>query len=55
MQTMPLEQAEGCLAEIVEKLSPGEEIVFDPAQPSLSPGWSGRSACLGPVPACARP
>ena len=28
MQTMPLEQAEGHLAEIIEKLSPGEEIVL---------------------------
>jgi antitoxin (DNA-binding transcriptional repressor) of toxin-antitoxin stability system len=28
MQTMPIEQAEGHLAEIVEKLSPGEEIVL---------------------------
>jgi antitoxin (DNA-binding transcriptional repressor) of toxin-antitoxin stability system len=28
MQTMPLEQAEGHLAEIVEKLSPGEEVVL---------------------------
>ncbi|HKI33887.1 MAG TPA: hypothetical protein VKA46_18685 [Gemmataceae bacterium] len=28
MQTMPLDQAEGHLAEIVERLAPGEEIVF---------------------------
>ncbi len=28
MQTMPLEQAEGHLAEIIEKLSPGEVIVL---------------------------
>lgn len=28
MQTMPLEQAEGHLAEIVDRLSPGEEIVL---------------------------
>jgi antitoxin (DNA-binding transcriptional repressor) of toxin-antitoxin stability system len=28
MQTMPLEQAEGHLAEIIEKLSPGEEILL---------------------------
>ena len=28
MQTMPLEQAEGRLAELIEELSPGEEIVF---------------------------
>lgn len=28
MQTMPLDQAEGRLAEIVERLAPGEEIVF---------------------------
>lgn len=28
MQTMPLDRAEGRLAEIVAKLSPGEEIVF---------------------------
>jgi antitoxin (DNA-binding transcriptional repressor) of toxin-antitoxin stability system len=28
MQTIPLEQAEGHLVEIVEKLSPGEEVVL---------------------------
>jgi prevent-host-death family protein len=28
MQTMPIEQAQGHLAEIVERLSPGEEIVL---------------------------
>jgi len=28
MQTMPLDQAEGHLAEIVERLAPGEAIVF---------------------------
>jgi antitoxin (DNA-binding transcriptional repressor) of toxin-antitoxin stability system len=28
MQTMPIEEAEGHLAEIAEKLSPGEEIVL---------------------------
>ena len=28
MQTMPVQQAEGRLAEIIEKLSPGEEIVL---------------------------
>jgi antitoxin (DNA-binding transcriptional repressor) of toxin-antitoxin stability system len=28
MQTMPLDRADGHLAEIVEKLSPGEEIIF---------------------------
>jgi antitoxin (DNA-binding transcriptional repressor) of toxin-antitoxin stability system len=28
MQSMPLEQAEGHLAEIIEKLAPGEEIVL---------------------------
>ncbi len=28
MQTIPLEQAEGHLGEIIEKLSPGEEIVL---------------------------
>jgi antitoxin (DNA-binding transcriptional repressor) of toxin-antitoxin stability system len=28
METMPLDQAEGHLAEIVERLAPGEEIVF---------------------------
>jgi antitoxin (DNA-binding transcriptional repressor) of toxin-antitoxin stability system len=28
MQTIPLEQAEGHLAEIVAKLSPGEEVVL---------------------------
>ncbi len=28
MQTMPLERAEGHLTEIIEKLSPGEEIVL---------------------------
>ena len=28
MQTMPIEQAEGHLAEIVEKLAPGEEVVL---------------------------
>jgi antitoxin (DNA-binding transcriptional repressor) of toxin-antitoxin stability system len=28
MRTMPLEQAEGHLAEIIEKLSPGEEVVL---------------------------
>ena len=28
MQTMPLDQAEGRLTEIVERLAPGEEIVF---------------------------
>jgi antitoxin (DNA-binding transcriptional repressor) of toxin-antitoxin stability system len=28
MQTMPLEQAEGHLGEIIEKLSPGEEVVL---------------------------
>jgi prevent-host-death family protein len=28
MQTMPLEQAEGHLAEIIEKLTPGEEVVL---------------------------
>ncbi len=28
MQTIPLEQAEGHLAEIIDKLSPGEEIVL---------------------------
>ncbi len=28
MQTMPLDQAEGHLAEILERLAPGEEIVF---------------------------
>jgi len=28
MQTMPVEQAEGHLAEILEKLSPGEEVVL---------------------------
>ncbi len=28
MQTIPLEQAEGRLAEIIEKLSPGEQVVL---------------------------
>lgn len=28
MQTMPLEHAEGHLAEIIERLSPGEEVVL---------------------------
>lgn len=28
MQTIPLEQAEGRLAEIIEKLPPGEEVVL---------------------------
>jgi antitoxin (DNA-binding transcriptional repressor) of toxin-antitoxin stability system len=28
MQTIPLEQAEGHLAEIIEKLTPGEEVVL---------------------------
>jgi antitoxin (DNA-binding transcriptional repressor) of toxin-antitoxin stability system len=28
MQTMPIEQADGHLAEIIEKLPPGEEIVL---------------------------
>ena len=28
MQTMPLDQAEGHLAEIVDRLAPGEEIVL---------------------------
>lgn len=28
MQTIPLEQAEGHLAEIIDKLTPGEEIVL---------------------------
>lgn len=28
MQTIPLEQAEGHLASIIEKLSPGEEVVL---------------------------
>lgn len=28
MQTMPLEQADGHLAEIIERLSPGEEVVL---------------------------
>ena len=28
MQTIPIEQAEGHLAEIIDKLSPGEEIVL---------------------------
>jgi antitoxin (DNA-binding transcriptional repressor) of toxin-antitoxin stability system len=28
MQTIPLEQAEGHLAEIIEKLPPGEEVVL---------------------------
>jgi antitoxin (DNA-binding transcriptional repressor) of toxin-antitoxin stability system len=28
MQTMPLEQAEGHLAEIIERLAPGEELVL---------------------------
>jgi antitoxin (DNA-binding transcriptional repressor) of toxin-antitoxin stability system len=28
MPTMPLEQAEGHLAEIIEKLTPGEEVVL---------------------------
>ena len=28
MQTMPIEQAEGHLAEIIEKLPPGEEVVL---------------------------
>jgi antitoxin (DNA-binding transcriptional repressor) of toxin-antitoxin stability system len=28
MQTMPLEQAEGHLVEIIAKLSPGEEVVL---------------------------
>jgi antitoxin (DNA-binding transcriptional repressor) of toxin-antitoxin stability system len=28
MQTIPLEQAEGHLAEIIDKLSPGEEVVL---------------------------
>jgi antitoxin (DNA-binding transcriptional repressor) of toxin-antitoxin stability system len=28
MQTMPLEQVEGRLAEVIERLSPGEELVL---------------------------
>jgi antitoxin (DNA-binding transcriptional repressor) of toxin-antitoxin stability system len=28
MQTLPIEQAEGHLREIIEKLSPGEEVVL---------------------------
>ena len=28
MQTMPIEQAEGHLAEIIDKLPPGEEVVL---------------------------
>ncbi len=28
MQTLPVEQAEGHLAEIIDKLSPGEEVVL---------------------------
>jgi antitoxin (DNA-binding transcriptional repressor) of toxin-antitoxin stability system len=28
MQTLPLEQAEGHLAEVIEKLSPGEEVIL---------------------------
>ncbi len=28
MQTMPLEQADGHLTEIIEKLAPGEEVVL---------------------------
>jgi prevent-host-death family protein len=28
MQTLPVEQAEGRLAEIIEKLQPGEEVVL---------------------------
>jgi antitoxin (DNA-binding transcriptional repressor) of toxin-antitoxin stability system len=28
MQTIPLEQAEGHLAEIIEKLAPGEQVVL---------------------------
>jgi antitoxin (DNA-binding transcriptional repressor) of toxin-antitoxin stability system len=28
MQTMPIEQAEGRLVEIIEKLTPGEEVVL---------------------------
>ncbi len=34
MQTMPLEQAEGHLAEILERLTPGDEVVLtDKGQP----------------------
>jgi antitoxin (DNA-binding transcriptional repressor) of toxin-antitoxin stability system len=28
MQTLPVEQAEGHLAEIIDKLSPGEEVIL---------------------------
>jgi hypothetical protein len=54
MQTIPLEQVEGHLAEIVEKMTPGEEVVLTPNNRPW-PGWSGkRGTSLTPCRVAAR-
>ena len=45
MQSMPLDRAEGHLAEIIEKLAPGEEVVLtDNGQPLARLVRTGRTS-----------
>jgi hypothetical protein len=46
MQTIPLEQAEGHLAEIVEKLSLGEEVVTTSPTGTERRTWHARNRVL---------
>jgi len=48
MHTMPLEQAEGHLAEIIERLSPGEEVVLTRDQKPVATIRSAAAASKPP-------